>query len=250
MSLHRFYLPAQQGEGTSFFLTGAEAHHASRVLRLRRGDQVLVLNGAGIECTCQVEALDRDKIKLTVLDRRQIPPPACQTTLLVGIPKGKLIESIIQKATELGIWRIVPLLTERVVLKFDDKEASRKAAKWQHVAIESIKQCGAAWLPQIEKPVSPKTFLDKKESFDLSLIASLRADSKHPRAYFDRFRADHQHSPRSVSIWIGPEGDFTDLEIEDLKRAGASAVTLGPLVLRVETAAVYCLSVINYEIAS
>jgi 16S rRNA (uracil1498-N3)-methyltransferase len=248
--MHRFYLPPEQSRGAALFLAGAEAHHALRVLRVRRKDRVTVLNGVGREYVCEIEASDRDKIKLAVLEERDAPHRLCETTLLIGIPKGKIIESIIQKATELGASRIVPLTTERVVIKLDAKEGARKAAKWQQIAIEAIKQCGSPWLPRIEAPTRLEDFLGRKESFDLSLVGSLRTGSKHPRAYFEKFRAEHTRAPGSISIWIGPEGDFTDGELGAISAAGGLPMTLGSLVLRVETAAVYCLSLVNYEVTA
>src|SRR5437762_1479558 len=128
--MHRFYLPPPQCQGPTLFLTGAEAHHGTRVLRLKRKDKVTVLNGAGGEFLCEVEASDRDKIKLGVLEQRLAPAQPSRITLLVGIPKGKLFESIIQKATELGVSRIVPLITERVVIKLDQRQGAGKTAKW------------------------------------------------------------------------------------------------------------------------
>ena len=248
--MHRFYLPPEQSQGDTLFLTGAEAHHGLRVLRLRRKDKVTVLNGAGTEFLCEVEASDRDKIKLAMLQQHQAPQPACRITLLVGIPKGKIIENIVQKATELSASRIVPLVTERVVIKLDEREASRKAAKWQQIAIEALKQSGAPWLPQVETPQTPGQFLERKEHSELSLVASLQPGSKHPREYFEAFRAAHNRPPQSLSIWVGPEGDLTASEVETICAGGALPITLGSLVLRVETAAVYCLSMVNYEVAS
>src|SRR5207247_564075 len=98
----RFYLPVDQCQDATLFLVGREAHHALRVLRLRRGDRVTVLNGVGGELLCEVEQFDRDKVKLSVVEKRAIPPLPYEITLLQALPKGKIIESIIQKATELG----------------------------------------------------------------------------------------------------------------------------------------------------
>ena len=248
--MHRFYLPPDQTQDFPLFLTGAEAHHGTRVLRLHRKDKVTVLNGAGAEFLCEVEASDRDKIKLAVLEHRQSPLRPSQITLLVGIPKGKIIESIIQKAAELGAARIVPLLTERVVIKLDSKEAARKAGKWQQIAIEAIKQCGSPWLPVVEPAITPQAFLHRREPFDLPLVASLKPGSKHAREFFDHFRSEHHRQPASVSIWIGPEGDLTEAEITAITSSGAHPITLGSLVLRVETAAIYCLAVINHELSA
>jgi 16S rRNA (uracil1498-N3)-methyltransferase len=248
--MHRFYLSPEQCRGGTFFLSGSEAHHGLHVLRLRKGEKVSVLDGAGRDCLCTVANYDRDKVQLALEATRLVEPSPARITLLQAIPKGKIIESIIQKAAELGVARIVPLMTERAATRLDQREGIRKASKWQIISIEAIKQCGNAWLPQVEPPVSPAAFLARNEQFDLPLIASLQPESFHPRKYFDLFRAKHQHEPRSISIWIGPEGDFTPDEVQMIRSAGALPITLGLLVLRTETAAVYCLSVLNYELSA
>jgi 16S rRNA (uracil1498-N3)-methyltransferase len=248
--MHRFYLPPAECKTGTLTLAGREAHHALHVLRVRPGDQVAILDGAGGEFLCRVENFDRDKVQLALLETKSVPAPPCQVTLLQAVPKGKIIESIIQKATELGVARIVPLLTERVVMELDEKQAGRKAEKWQQVAIEAIKQCGAGWLPRVEPPVTPKEFLARKEIFELPLIASLQPGAAPPRKYFREFESQHGRKPRSACIWIGPEGDFTGEEVSAIASAGALPITLGKLVLRVETAATYCLSILNYEIQS
>ena len=248
--MHRFYLSPAEIKAGQMTLAGREAHHALHVLRMRRGDQLTVLDGAGREFLCAVENFDRDKLQLTVLETKTIPAPPCPVTLLQAVPKGKLIESIIQKATELGVARIVPLLTERVVMDLDDKHAARKTEKWQQVAVEAIKQCGAAWLPRVEAPVTPKEFLARAEKFELPLVASLHPGAQHPRRYFEKFQAQHARKPQSACVWVGPEGDLTAEEVATITAAGALPITLGKLVLRVETAATYCISVLNYELTA
>jgi 16S rRNA (uracil1498-N3)-methyltransferase len=250
MSLHRFYLPPGSTRGNSLRLDGREAHHALRVLRLKRGDLVAVLDGAGNEFLCAVENCSRDAVTLSVSLKNFTPPLPCSITLLQAVPRGKIIESIIQKAVELGARRIVPLLTERVVTHLDNEDAGNKRDKWQQVAIEAIKQCGAAWLPKIESPVTPAQFLARKESFDLSLVGSLQKERRHPRECFQEFQAKHGRLPQSAGVWIGPEGDFTPEELNAIQAAGALPISLGRLVLRVETAAIYCLSILNYELNS
>ncbi len=246
--MHRFYIPSTECKTVPLTLAGTEAHHALRVLRVRRGDRVTVLDGAGSEFHCEVEGYDRDKVQLKVVEKKLAPPPACEITLLQALPKGKIIESIIQKATELGSARIVPLMSERVVTDLDKKDAARKREKWQQVAVEAIKQCGMPWLPRVEQPVTPRDFLARKEKFELALVASLHPGAKHPRVYFREFESQHGRRPKSACVWVGPEGDFTPQEIADIVSAGASPITLGNLVLRVETAATYCLSILNYEV--
>ena len=274
MSLHRFYLPPGSTRGDSLRLDGREAHHALRVLRLKRGELVAVLDGVGNEFLCAVENSSRDAVTLSVSLKNFTPPPPCSITLLQAVPRGKIIESIIQKAVELGARRIVPLLTERVVTQLDDEDAGNKRDKWQQVAVEAIKQCGATWLPRIEAPTTIENFLAADRSsgrqtvrlvrenekcgslpkaatptpFELALVGSLQKERRHPRECFQEFQAKHGRLPQSVGVWIGPEGDFTLAELEAIQAAGALPISLGRLVLRVETAAIYCLSILNYEL--
>ena len=136
--MHRFYLPPEQCQEASLFLTGREAHHARHVVRVRRGERVAVLDGAGHEFLCEVQEYDRDKVRLAVVEKRFQPAPASQVTLLQAVPKGKIMEAIIQKATELGASRIVPLLSERVVAQLDDEG---RGAQGREMAV------GRPWKP-------------------------------------------------------------------------------------------------------
>jgi 16S rRNA (uracil1498-N3)-methyltransferase len=256
--MHRFYLPPERCAGDTLRLDGREAHHALHVLRLKRGEPVMVLDGAGHEFSCTVEGCSRESLSLRVTDKKSVPAPPCSITLLLAVPKGKIIESIIQKAVELGARRIVPLLTEHVVTRLNDGDAADKREKWHQVAIEAIKQCGAAWLPEIETPVTLGKYLARRNArpeadpqpsaFDLSLVGSLQTERRHPRECIREFQARHQRLPQTVGVWIGPEGDFTLEELQAIQAAGALPITLGNLTLRVETAAIYCLSILNYEL--
>lgn len=248
--MHRFYLPPGHCQGTSLSLSGREAHHALHVLRVRRGEAVTVLDGEGLICECVVEELGRDHLSLKVIERRSSAPLPSQITVLQAIPKGKLFDSIIQKATELGAFRIIPFLTQRTVAKIHEADSRDKVEKWRAVAIEAIKQCGSAWLPRVEAPVTVEEFFANKPVVDLALVGSLQGDARHPRNYFEAFERQHGRKPKTVLVAIGPEGDFTPEELAALQSVGARPITLGPLVLRIETAAVYCLSVINYELLS
>jgi 16S rRNA (uracil1498-N3)-methyltransferase len=248
--MHRFYLPPAQSRDEVVFLTGGEAHHAMHVLRLRQGERVMVLDGAGHELLCEARKLEPKSVELAVVQRNTVPPLPCQITLLQAVPKGKIIEGIIQKATELGAHRIVPLLSDRVTARLDDESAADKAEKWRGVAIEAIKQCGSAWLPQVDAPVTPREYLARGEKFELPLIASLQDDRRHPREHIKTFQDEKGRLPKSVCVWVGPEGDFTPAEMSAAKSAGALPITLGRLVLRSETAAIYSLSILNYELQS
>jgi len=246
--MHRFYLPPEQCQSDHLTLEGPEAHHALHVLRVRRAEQVLILDGAGAERLCQVDQTGRDTLTLRVREKHCVPPPPCQITLIQALPKGKLFESIVQKATELGVSRIVPLLSERSVAHLQGRDISRKTAKWQGVALEAIKQCGSAWLPKVEAPLTLQEVLAQENKYDLSFVGSLQPNAEHPRNHFFEFRRTHHRGPSSVCIWIGPEGDFTPTELDLIQSAAAFPITLGRLVLRTETAAIYFLSILNYEL--
>jgi 16S rRNA (uracil1498-N3)-methyltransferase len=250
MQLHRFYLPPANCRGDVLRLDGREAHHALRVLRFKEGDEALVLDGAGNEIFCQVAGEGRDWLSLSVKKRNFVPPLPCAIALFVGIPKGKIIESIIQKSVELGARAIAPLLAERVVTRLDEESAAHKREQWQQVAIEAMKQCGTTWLPQIETPATVEKFLAGKEKPELQLVGSLQKERRHPREIFRDYEKANGRSPKSAAVWVGPEGDFTAGELSAIQGAGAQPISLGRLVLRVETAAIYCLSILNCEFNS
>ena len=246
--MHRFYLPPESCRGPVLRLDKREAHHALHVLRLHRGDSVTVLDGAGHEFLCAVDAAAKDLLTLTVSEKKSARALPCSLTLLVAIPKGKIIEDIIQKSVELGVQRVVPLITERVVSQLDAVGAEAKREKWQQVAIEAIKQCGAAWLPTVEKPQTISDFIGRSEVIELPFVGSLQTAHRHPREWIAEFQQQHGRHPHSAGVWIGPEGDFTLAELQAIEAAGARPITLGALTLRVETAAIYCLSFLNYEL--
>ena len=244
--MHRFYLPPERMTGGDLTLDERESHHAVNVLRLRQGDPVAVLDGSGNECTCEVTAADARATRLTVRQYSKTQPLPYRITLLQAMTKGKSMDFIIQKATELCVHRIVPLEAGRSVVKIDDVEA--RIAKWQAIAIDSIKQCGCPWLPIIEAPMSPRESLVFHGESDLTLIASLQGGTRHPREWVMDHLDEHGDLPRDIAVWIGPEGDFTPAEVNDIQSAGVKPITLGQVILRSETAAVYCLSALNYEL--
>jgi 16S rRNA (uracil1498-N3)-methyltransferase len=246
--MHRFYLEPKDTQSSALVLAEAEAHHALHVVRIREGERVVVLNGVGHEFLCEVQHLERDRVTLRVVQKHFYPPLPCPVTLVQAVTKAKTMDLIVQKAAELGVHRLVPILSERSVSHIEEANVGIKLEKWRGTMIEAIKQCGSPWLPQIEPPQATQKFLASGERLELSLVASLQPDARHPREHFESFRAEHKQLPRSVAVWVGPEGDFTPAEINAIRQAGALPITLGPLVLRSETAAIYCLSILNYEL--
>ncbi len=245
LQMSRFYIPAHAWKPDRLVLDPGESHHAADVLRLGVGDRVTVFNGEGAEATTEIAAVARDRVELRTMQVSKGEPLRCAITLGQAIPKGKTIELIIEKATELGATAVVPLLSERTVVHCSAEEAAKKKQKWQRVAVEACKQCGQNWLPSVAAPLPPKEFFNARHAFDLMLIASLQPDALHLKSILAE-RAGPP--PRSVLILVGPEGDFTPAEMSLAKSRGCRPVTLGPIILRTETAAFYCLSVLAHEL--
>jgi len=276
--MRRFFVPPELSRGEVFELPAREARHATQVLRLTAGDQLTVLDGAGSIMDCVVEAATKRILRVAVNKREHRPPLPCPITLVQAVPKGPAFETIVQKATELGAARIIPLLSERVVVQISERDAAAKVEKWNQIAIESIKQCGSPWLPVIEPPVSFDKYVlglgtdaaelgrarhsvraaeltterrarsDAPYLSELSLVCSLEEHSRSLREVLAEFSALKQHQPQSAVVWIGPEGDFTPAEYATIARLGAFPITLGPLVLRADTAAIAMLALLNSEL--
>lgn len=247
--MHRFHIPPGTANGAEVTLSQEESHHALRVLRLGPGDAVTLLDGAGVEARGSILAADKRAVRVGVRERIVHPPLPCAVTLFQALPKGRLMESIVEKATELGAARIVPLLTEHTISRPDDDHAASKLEKWRTTALEAVKQCGNPWLPRIEAPVSFADFLRRKERFDLALVASLHSGARPLRAVFEEFQSREKRRPATLAVWVGPEGDFTTSEIAALVDGGVQPVTLGRLVLRCDTAAVAMLALALNEAA-
>jgi 16S rRNA (uracil1498-N3)-methyltransferase len=243
--MHRFYIPPESWNLDALALDDSETHHALDVLRLSPGEKAVVFNGRGAEATVEVAAVTRKSVTLRRLLHAKSPPIGCAITLAQALPKGKAMDLIVQKAVELGASAISPLLSERTVIQIDEEDAARKQQKWQAAAIEAAKQCGQNWLPKVDLPRTPREFFATPARFDLMLIASLQPDAMHLKQLLAE---TVDKKPKSVLVLVGPEGDFTPAEIGLAKSHGCRPITLGPIVLRTETAAIYCLSVLSYEL--
>ena len=215
---------------------------------MKRGDKAILFNGEGREITAEVIELHRDEIRLRKLHETETPPFRCRITLGQAIPKGKSMDLIVQKAVELGAAEIVPIISERTIVTLHAKEAAQKRAKWRQAAIEAAKQCGQNWLPQVNAPRKLKDFFAQSGNFDLRLIGSLQPDAVHLKKILSDYVDQHRDRPKNILMMVGPEGDFTPAELALAKTHGCLPITLGPIILRVETAAIYCLSVLSYEL--
>jgi 16S rRNA (uracil1498-N3)-methyltransferase len=246
--MHRFYLAPEDWNPDAFTLAGPEAHHGRNVLRLEAGDKVVLFDGRGREATAEIESAEPSGIRLRKLHEAKSSPLRCQITLAQAIPKGKNMDLIVQKAVEIGAAEIAPILSDRTVVRLDEESSAAKQSKWQTVAIEAAKQCGQNWLPRVQAPQTMAQFFEHRPSFDLHLIGSLQSDAVHLKKILAEYAAEHGDRPSSVLMLVGPEGDFTPAELSLARSHGCRPITLGPIVLRVETASIYCLSILSYEL--
>ena len=241
MSLPRFYLPPPRWNPEALALEDEEAKHCVQVLRKGVGDEIMVFNGRGAWAKAALTSASSKKVELQCFETGETAAPPVSITLLQAIPKGSNMDLIVEKAVELGVNAIVPVMTERTVVQIDAKEAPKKQAKWQRIALEACKQCGQNWLPEVHPPLTFEKAWGRLPEHDLRLVAAILPDSQS-------LKSTLRSSPASVLMLIGPEGDLTPTEYATARTHRCLPISLGPIILRVETAAMYCLSVLNHEL--
>lgn len=261
--MHRFYIAPENWNPGALVLSDSEAHHARDVLRLEPGERVTVFNGCGHEVTAEIAKITRAEIHLRKRHEARMPPLRCQIRLAQAIPKGKNMDLIVQKAVELGAAEIAPIISDRTIVHLEKKVGVQKQEKWQQIAVEAAKQCGQNWLPKVQTPKKLADFFSALEAGvlparnsgmqpplqQLRLIGSLQSDAVPLKTVLAEYEREHEGArPSNVLMCIGPEGDFTPAELNLARSHGCRPITLGPIILRVETAAIYCLSILSYEL--
>jgi len=239
-----FYVSPGSIQGDRFSLKKDEAHHLATVLRKTAGDEIDLFDGAGNAYRARLESVAPGAVAGRILSRLQAPGLAVRARLFQGLPKGDKMEWILEKAAELGAAELVPVLTERSVGKIPNDRLPLRLARWDKILRAAAKQCGRATLPELRPPQSLEDALGLCAADDLTLIPweAERALS------LKRLLAGRAPTPpKTVNIFIGPEGGFSPKEVDAAKQAGAQAVTLGPLILRTETAGLFVLSVLWHE---
>lgn len=246
----RAYCPAGEVSPTEIRLSPEESHHLVAVNRCRRGDPVVAFDGHGREWLTECVEANKAAAVLRVREARPAAPRRFALTLAQALPKGATMDDIVRQATEVGAARIIPLVSARTQVHLDGDRADKKAAKWRTTAIEAAKQCGNPWLPEIRPIAKLDDFLATANEYDLRLVASLYAGATTLKKALALYAARHPHPPHSAVWLVGPEGDFAPAEVTAAITAGFMPVTLGPLVLRSDTAALYALSILSDALGS
>lgn len=242
----RAYAPDATAASADIRLAPDESHHLVTVNRCGRGDPVVAFDGRGREWQCVCVEPVRSSALLQVRSTNQAAPRPHHLTLAQALPLGAAMDDIVRQATELGAARIVPLLTERTQVRLEGDRATRKLAKWRTTAIEAAKQCGNPWVPEVLPVTRLDDFLAHPGDAELRLTASLLPAATPLRVPLAAHTARAGRRPASVVWAVGPEGDFSPAEHAALALAAFAPVTLGPLVLRCDTAAVAALSVLAH----
>jgi 16S rRNA (uracil1498-N3)-methyltransferase len=237
--LTRVYVDAVLEPGALLTLTGGAAGHLTRVLRLRPKAVLTLFNGRGGEYAASIERVQGSKVTVAIGEHaaieRESPFPL---TLAQGVSRGERMDLVVQKATELGVARLVPVLTERSIVRLDEEQSDRKSNHWRAIAISACEQCGRNRLPEVALPSRLREFLRQAAAESVRLLLSPSATQRIE---------DVRRPARGATVLIGPEGGLSDAEQEDALAAGFTAVNLGPRVLRTETAAIASLTLLQRE---
>ncbi len=244
--MHRCYLPGLDVRAPRLEVAGEEAHHALKVMRLRVGERCELFDGCGQALVARIVATSGTASMLLEPEELLPPlPPVAGITLALAIPKGSNMELIVQKAVEMGVSRIIPLVSERTIVRVNAEQAAAKAAKWQRTALEACKQCGVNSLPVVEPPQAYSRFLQREDLPPLRLQCAIVPHARPLRSLLEEGRAAGQGA---VALLIGPEGDFSPAEYAAGEASGFLPMSLGPIILRVETAVFMAVAAARYAL--
>ena len=239
--MHRFFASSQSISKNRIIISdGSQVHHIRNVLRLKPKDEAVIFDDKGNEYNSIIEAISAQSVMLKIKTKRKfIASRRLKLTVACALPKKSKMDDIIDKLTQLGVERIIPLLTQRVIIKLDEHKKILRHKRWEEIALSASRQSQRNTLPVIEPIKDMREALSESKDFDLKLIPTLTGERKSLKEILSKSK------PKNILVLIGPEGDFSPLEVALAKRAGFIPVSLGDLVLRVETAAIAVASFIS-----
>ncbi len=241
--MYHFFVTKEQTAGEKIIVIGDDVNHMKNVLRMKIGEQVSVSDGSDREYLCHIEKICDDSIELKIEDifgiTSELP---CEIVLFQGLPKGDKMELIIQKAVELGAAKIVPVVTNRTIVKWDGKKAKKKIERYNTIAKTAAKQAKRSVIPTVSDVVNFEQACKMASEFDANLIPYENAQGIEA----SRKAIAAIKGKKSVGIFIGPEGGFEEREVKQAMEIGAVSITLGKRILRTETAGMSVLSLLMF----
>ena len=248
MTKHRFFISKEQIRNESVFLTGDQARQIHNVLRLRQGDKIYVLNNEGWEFEVKLLSSKPDQVTGRLVNRWQVESePTIRLTLFQSRLKQDKFEWVLQKGTELGVASFIPMITERSIVRQNTLKQN-KLLRWQRIICEAAEQSGRGQIPTLSQPIEYAAALKAAQTGHLAMIPWENELDKTIAATLALNSQSKSHHLRSVALLIGPEGGFTESEIQDAQSANIIPVTLGPRVLRAETAAIVATALTLHEL--
>jgi 16S rRNA (uracil1498-N3)-methyltransferase len=240
--VQRFFVEKENITDGKIVISGEDAKHLKQVLRAKIGDEIEICDGKGLIYACRISAVT-PRVECIIGDIREAQDePSVEITLYQGLPKADKFELIVQKGTELGINRFVPLITTNTVVKWKEEKSAARISRWQRIAYEAAKQSKREVIPKVCEPVGYGDMLFHFKNHDLVLFLW---EGERVRSLQSVLRT--KGALKKVAIVIGPEGGFTSQEVEEAVEAGGQTVTLGPRILRTETAGLIVAGIILYE---
>lgn len=243
--MSRFYVSKESVKENQVLISGKEAHHILDVMRLKVSDKIVVFDGTGKEYLSKVKEVGQKTLSLEIIKTRDtVTHERYNVTLMQAIPKKDKMDYIVEKATELGVDRVIPLITMRTIPDWSESKKVGIVERWERIAQEAAKQCGRTVLPEIEPIMDFKNAVTAAGPVCTSEVRMIAALSDNAIKLKDVLKS---YDSGKIIIVIGPEGDFTREEIEFANKAGFKTVSLGSRVLKSDTAALALLAMINYE---
>lgn len=242
--MHRFYVkPEQIQDNNTITITGTDVNHIKNVLRMRLGEELVICNGQGKDCYCIISMVTDSSVvaEIKSINDTGTELPA-RITLFQGLPKKDKMELIIQKAVELGVYEIIPVMTKRVIVKLEDKKKEeRKLERWQSIAESAAKQSRRGIIPVIKPVQSFQEAINKAKGMDIGLVPYENAKNMN----YTRTIMQSLVGKSNIGVFIGPEGGFNEAEIDIAEENGIMPITLGKRILRTETAGLAILSMMS-----
>ncbi|WP_308638837.1 RsmE family RNA methyltransferase [Paenibacillus silvisoli] len=247
--MQRYFVTPEQFTDNTVVLTGDDAHHASRVMRMEAGDALIVSDGRSRVAQAEIRSLSPGKVEAEVTEWLPLSgEPRWSATVAQSLPKGDKMEIVIQKGTEIGAVSFLPFQSQRMIVQYDAKKEAKRIERWSKIAKEAAEQAHRSRIPAIEPVASWRELVARISGFDLALFCYEKEGGGHGLRDAIASRAKGWgDGERTILLIVGPEGGFTEREAEEAEKAGAVVVGLGKRILRTETAAMVGLSCLMYE---